>query len=66
MAVFMLVSSIYFTVARLYKIFYASIFLSLLFILYGFMQHFGNDFIDWNNPYNSIILTLGNPNFSSA
>lgn len=66
MAVFMLGSSMYFTVARVYKIFYASIFLSVLFIIYGLMQYFGNDFVEWNNPYNSIILTLGNPNFASA
>lgn len=66
MAVFMLASSMYFTVARVYKIFYASIFLSVLFIIYGLMQYFGKDFVEWNNPYNSIILTLGNPNFASA
>jgi tetratricopeptide (TPR) repeat protein len=30
------------------------------------MQHFGNDFVSWNNPYNSVILTVGNPNFAAA
>ena len=35
-------------------------------IFYGFLQHTGNDFVLWNNPYNSIILTFGNPNFASA
>jgi O-antigen ligase len=33
---------------------------------YGLMQIFGNDFVLWNNPYNSMISTLGNPNFASA
>lgn len=33
---------------------------------YGLMQIFGKDFVLWNNPYNSMISTLGNPNFASA
>jgi O-antigen ligase len=33
---------------------------------YGLMQISGRDFISWNNPYNAMILTLGNPNFASA
>lgn len=33
---------------------------------YGVMQISGNDFRKWNNPYNSMISTLGNPNFASA
>jgi O-antigen ligase len=33
---------------------------------YGLIQVSGNDFIAWNNPYNSMISTLGNPNFASA
>jgi O-antigen ligase len=30
------------------------------------MQTTGNDFINWNNGYNPIITTLGNPNFAAA
>jgi tetratricopeptide (TPR) repeat protein len=33
---------------------------------YGLLQVSGKDFIKWNNPYNSMIGTLGNPNFASA
>jgi len=33
---------------------------------YGVIQVFGFDFINWNNPYNSMISTLGNPNFASS
>jgi O-antigen ligase len=33
---------------------------------YGYLQYSGNDFVDWINPYNPIIGTLGNPNFSSS
>jgi len=35
-------------------------------ILYGLIQMSGNDPIKWNNPYNSIIGFLGNPNFTSS
>ena len=33
---------------------------------YGFFQHFHIDIIKWNNPYNSVLSTLGNPDFASA
>ena len=33
---------------------------------YGILQHSGKDFIHWNNPYNSLISTLGNPDFAGA
>lgn len=33
---------------------------------YGIMQSLGKDFVKWNNPYNSVITTAGNPNFSAA
>jgi O-antigen ligase len=34
--------------------------------LYGVLQWFNRDPIAWNNPYNSILGTFGNPNFVSA
>ena len=37
-----------------------------LFATYGSIQYLGFDFIQWVNPYNSIISTLGNPNYASA
>ncbi len=33
---------------------------------YGFIQHFKVDFIKWNNPYDSVLSTLGNPDFAAA
>ena len=33
---------------------------------YGIVQMTGNDPVSWNNPYNPIIVTLGNPNFAAA
>lgn len=37
-----------------------------LFTLYALVQLLGLDPISWNNQYNQIIGTLGNPNFSGA
>jgi len=37
-----------------------------LMTLYGILQHFHHDFVKWNNPYNPVLTTLGNPDFSSA
>jgi len=40
--------------------------ISLILGLYGLLQSMGKDFVDWNNPYNNLILTVGNPNFASS
>jgi len=34
--------------------------------VYGFVQWSGSDPVNWDNPYNPIVGTLGNPNFVSA
>jgi O-antigen ligase len=34
--------------------------------VYGLIQSFGLDPIPWNNPFNAILGTLGNPNFVSS
>jgi O-antigen ligase/Flp pilus assembly protein TadD len=33
---------------------------------YGLLQYVGVDAIHWNNPFNPIIASLGNPDFASA
>jgi O-antigen ligase len=38
----------------------------LVVVIYSWIQFFGIDFVDWDNPYNRIIGTFGNPNFSAA
>ena len=35
-------------------------------VIYSTMQTFGADPVEWNNGYNAIIGTVGNPNFASA
>jgi O-antigen ligase len=42
------------------------IFTGVVNAVYGFIQWAGLDPVDWNNPYNPIVGTLGNPNFTSA
>ena len=44
----------------------ALVLLGILFALYGWIQITDSDVIDWENPGNRIILTLGNSDFASA
>jgi O-antigen ligase len=48
------------------RFFKTAILVGLIMSFYGMLQTSGNDFVDWNNPNNSMISTLGNPNFASA
>jgi O-antigen ligase len=43
-------------------------FLTVLLVanLYGYLQYFDVDPLPWTNPYKSVALTLGNPNFAGA
>jgi len=47
-------------------LYYATFFTGSALAIYGLIQNSGKDFIKWNNPYNNIIGTLGNPNFAAA
>jgi O-antigen ligase len=48
------------------NIYFTSIFTGLILGGYGVFQTMGMDFVKWNNPYNSVISTVGNPNFAAA
>lgn len=50
----------------IYRVLRSTIILGCVLSGYGLMQISGNDFVDWDNPNNAMILTVGNPNFSSA
>jgi O-antigen ligase len=41
-------------------------FVGFFMTFYGIIQHFGVDFVKWDNPYNSVISTVGNPDFAGA
>ena len=47
-------------------VYIAGISVGALMTIYGVLQHFGHDFVPWNNPYNSIISTVGNPDFAAG
>ena len=50
-------------IVRVYKV---GILTGLIVSSYGILQITGKDFITWDNPHNSMISTVGNPNFASA
>lgn len=61
--VFCMVSVNYNYALRIVK---SAILLGVVLCTYGLLQVTGNDFVSWNNPYNSMIATVGNPNFASS
>lgn len=65
-AICMLVSAKYFSYKSRVILYSSTLFVGVIYIIYGLMQHTGNDFIRWVNQYNPIIETLGNPNFAAA
>jgi len=56
----------YINYLQAHKILKCLITLGALLTIYGVAQINGRDFVSWNNPYNSMIATLGNPNFASS
>lgn len=51
------------TIDKVYK---TGIIVGVILSSYGIIQINGRDFVAWDNPYNSMISTLGNPNFASS
>jgi len=66
LAIFFLVALTDMSLRYAEKIFIFAISLLFFMTAYGVLQHFGKDFVKWNNPYNSIISTVGNPDFAGA
>lgn len=59
-------AALFFRFFNIKKLFFITQAIAIVTIAYGIIQTTGNDFIKWNNPHNSLIGTLGNPNFASA
>jgi O-antigen ligase len=66
LAIITLVAAINVRIAHLGSLIRVTFFILLIVVSYGLIQTSGNDFVDWNNPYNSVIATVGNPNFAAA
>ena len=43
-----------------------TLFLGAFLAIYGLFQISGVDIVKWNNPYNAVISTVGNPNFAAS
>ena len=66
LSIILVASAIYINIFNVIKLVKLSYFISLISVIYAVMQTTGNDFVNWNNPYNAIIGTVGNPNFAAA
>jgi O-antigen ligase len=66
LAVIGLAASIFIRLFNVKRLYFATFVVGSIFAVYAFMQTTGRDFVSWNNPYNSIIGTVGNPNFAAA
>lgn len=66
LAIFMFSSALFVRIQSIMKLYLAAFFTGLILASYGLLQISGLDFIEWNNPYNAIISTVGNPNFAAA
>ena len=66
LTIFFFSAALLFRLSNLRKFDYVTLVVGPIVGLYGFSQHFKIDAIKWNNPYNSVLSTLGNPDFASA
>lgn len=66
LGVILLVSALTVRFENVGKIYKFASFTGLIVATYGIFQNREIDFAKWNNPYNSVISTIGNPNFAAA
>jgi O-antigen ligase len=66
LGVYLLASSVFFRLFNIKRLYLVTLIIATVTAVYAFLQTTGKDFVQWNNPYNSIIGTLGNPNFAAA
>jgi O-antigen ligase len=66
LSIIFLATTIFIRLFNIRRFYVLTIIIATISAFYAFMQTNGKDFVKWNNPYNSIIGTLGNPNFAAA
>jgi len=66
LGIILVATSIFMRITNIKKLFFVAYFIGSILVVYALMQTTGNDFVTWNNPYNAVIVTLGNPNFAAA
>jgi len=66
LAIVIIATSIFVRLFNIKNLYLITYFVGTISVLYALMQTTDNDFIEWNNGYNPIITTLGNPNFAAA
>lgn len=66
LSTFMLAAALFVRLESLRRFNFLAFLTGLILAVYGLMQISGRDFIEWNNPYNAVISTVGNPNFAAA
>ena len=66
LSIILVATAIFVRTFNIKKLFLVTYFIATISVIYSLMQTTGNDFVNWNNPYNPVISTLGNPNFAAA
>ena len=66
LSILMIASAMFFRSTNIKKLFQVTYLIAFISAFYALLQTTDNDFVSWANPYNSIIGTLGNPNFAAA
>jgi O-antigen ligase len=66
LSIIMISAALFFRSFNANRIYVTTYFIGVITLGYAILQSSGRDFVNWNNPYNSIIGTVGNPNFAAA
>ena len=66
LAIIIIATSIFVRLFNIKNLYLITYFVGTISVIYALLQTTDNDFIEWNNGYNPIITTLGNPNFAAA
>ncbi len=66
LGIFFISAALYIRLENIRRFIFVSTLTGLVLSFYGMLQISGIDFVSWNNPYNAVISTVGNPNFAAA